>query len=115
MNTRKIGYDGEKLAAQHLKNHGYEIITTNYHCRFGEIDIIASKNGFLVFFEVKLRSSTFFGTPASAVTKTKQKRLIEAALHYLGVSQIQDKQPRFDVIEINNNEINHIENAFFAE
>ena len=52
----KPGLWGEIYAARFMRENGYEIITANYRCRLGEIDIIAKKDGFLVFTEVKTRS-----------------------------------------------------------
>ena len=82
MKSRETGRLGERLAADYLKQCGYQIIDTNYHCRGGEIDIVASRDGSLVFVEVKARRTSSFGTPEESVTDAKKKRLIEAALSY---------------------------------
>ncbi|HWP51840.1 MAG TPA: YraN family protein [Clostridia bacterium] len=90
---------GEQFAADYLKTQGYCILETNFHTRFGEIDIIAQKDDILAFVEVKTRAATMLYTPAEAVTATKQKKLITAAMQYLQAYP-NDLQPRFDVVAI---------------
>lgn len=75
----KPGLWGEIYAARFMCENGYEIITANYRCRLGEIDIIAKKNGFLVFTEVKTRSPGAIAPGREAVGSAKQERIIETA------------------------------------
>lgn len=116
MNNQNKGDEGEIIAIQHLRSKGYEILETNW--RFGkiEIDIIAEAHESIVFVEVKLRNSSFFGRPAAAVTKDKQRKIIRAANHYL-IKKNELKDARFDVVSIIHNrkktEIDHIESAFY--
>ena len=127
MKTVDIGRFGEKHAAKFLKKKKLKIIAQNLHVSHNEIDIIAKdkKERNLVFVEVKARSVdsdlySSYGTPASAVTKQKQMRTIQAARGYLNANPRLNKyQPRFDVIEVylekENKKIintNHFENAF---
>lgn len=114
MYKRMIGSEGERQAAAHLRKRKYKIIETNYSSRFGEIDIIAKEGNTIVFVEVKKRKDISFGGGAAAVNYTKQKRIILTASSYMQQNNIQSAV-RFDVIEINNGIINHIENAFFAD
>lgn len=115
------GERGELFAAEYLINKGYNILKKNYRCRYGEIDIIAQKDEFLVFVEVKTRNANSFYTPKESVGTVKQKKIINTALIYLSEQQ-STFQPRFDVIELiirNKNcfeviSINHIENSFEA-
>ena len=112
------GECGERLAADFLKRLGYEIAERNFRTRFGEIDLIARKGKFTVFVEVKLRANTRFGTPAEAVTRAKQERLILAAEEWLAAHK-EAVYARFDVIEVmlpkdGEMKINHLENAFEA-
>ena len=110
---------GEKQAARYLRRHHYRIAARNFRCRTGEIDIIAEKDGFLVFAEVKLRKNGEHGLPREFVTPNKQKRVRSAAMQYL-LSHESGKQPRFDVIEVYPKknrlflraEIVHLEDAF---
>ena len=88
MTTADIGKKGEKLAANFLKRNGYKILERNLHQSHNEIDIIASNKEYIVFVEVKTRTANKdlflpYGSPASAVTKEKQKRTVRAATNYL--------------------------------
>lgn len=115
MYDKNKGFEYEKIAKRYLLDRGYEIIEENFTCRFGEIDIIASKDFRLHFIEVKGRKNTEHGYPREAVTPAKQKRIIKAAKYYFMRIGSDDVLCQFDVIEIiaDNNEINHIENAFW--
>lgn len=115
MNENNAGLEAEKLAATFLVNHGLKLVAQNYHCRFGEIDLIMKDAKTLVFIEVRLRSNSQFGSAASSITPQKQKKLILTAQHYL--QQHGQSACRFDVILMNKTDINHIEwirNAFDA-
>lgn len=119
MNERKeLGAFGEKKAADYLRRRGYRIVDTNYSCRFGEIDIIASRDGYVVFVEVKLRKNADFAEAREFVNYAKQQRIIRTAQLWLSTNSCQ-LQPRFDVMELYAPKgisgivsINHIENAF---
>ncbi len=106
------GKIGEDIAAKYLKKKGYEIIKRNYTNEYGEIDIIAADDGYLVFVEVKLRTTEEFGRPAEAITKHKISKISQTASCYIHSKRLYDYPVRFDVIEICDGEINHIENAF---
>lgn len=117
-NLRQIlGEKGEKQAARYLKKKGYKIITANYRCKYGEIDLIARDADMLIFIEVKTRTSTDFGDPASAVDYRKQQQISKVAHHYLITHHNDDVDARFDVISIlsprgQKTEIEHITDAF---
>lgn len=118
MNKKELGHWGEKKAASYLRRKGYSILEMNYSCRFGEIDIIAKKRGFVVFAEVKLRKNSDFAEAREFVTSAKQRRIISTAAMWLEENDT-GLQPRFDVIEVyapegmgGKTRINHIENAF---
>lgn len=114
-----IGQWGEDQACEYLRRHGYRIIGRNYSCRFGEIDVIAAKRGFLAFVEVKLRRSDAFAEAREYVDERKQARLRSAASLWLAENETA-LQPRFDVIEVYGEpgmpfrslRIRHYENAF---
>ena len=113
ISSRQIGAEKEKLAAAYLQEHGYEIIACNFMCRQGELDLIARKNEYLVFVEVKYRNSNRFGKAEEAVTVRKQMRMQKAAQYYLYKERLPQNIPcRFDVVAINQDEIELIENAF---
>lgn len=106
------GKAGENLAAKFLKKNGYEIIKRNYTNEYGEIDIIAAHDGYLIFVEVKTRLNTEFGFPAEAVNSHKIRKISQVASVYIHSKNLYDYPVRFDVIEVCDGEINHIENAF---
>lgn len=113
MNTKILGTSGEAKAAQFLRDKGYKILATNFSNKVGEIDIVAEDKNFVVFVEVKTRSSKLFGLPCEAVTWRKQQKIRQVSLSYLKSQKILNKvQSRFDVVEIVGDEIRHIENAF---
>jgi len=107
-----IGATGEKQAEEFLKKKGYKILTKNFRCVVGEIDLIAKQKDMVIFIEVKKRETYLFGNPAEAVGKMKQSKIRKAALYYLKQYKLIDSPCRFDVIEIVGENINHIENAF---
>ena len=114
-----LGAFGEDEACKYLRRHGYRLISRNFSCRFGEIDVIAQKRGFLAFVEVKLRKDRSHGEAREFVTAAKQQRVIRTAEYWLA-SHPTELQPRFDVIEIyapqgtetRKPEILHIEDAY---
>lgn len=113
MNKRAIGSRYESLAAAFLETEGCEILERNFHCREGEIDLIARDGAYLVFVEVKYRSSLRCGSPAEAVGLSKIRHIRAAALAYLSRCPDGEKSPcRFDVVEILGNRIHHIKDAF---
>ena len=113
MNENNAGLEAEKLAATFLAERGLKLVTQNYHCRFGEIDLIMKEGKTLVFIEVKLRSNSNFGGAISSITPQKQQKLILTAQHYL--QQHAETACRFDAILMNKANLQSIEwvrNAF---
>lgn len=112
-NHRATGTYYEEKAAEYLKEQGYEILTMNYHCRMGEIDIIAREGEYLVFVEVKYRRSSAGGNPEEAVNDKKQHTISKVASYYLMRERgVTDVCCRFDVVAILGKEIRLIRNAF---
>ena len=97
MTTKEIGDFGEKAAEDYLVEMDYLILERNYRLKFGEIDIIAAKDGGLVFVEVKTRKSNLFGEPSEYVDRKKQERVKKAAMVY---ADVENNDMRFDVIEV---------------
>lgn len=97
---RLLGRWGEALAAERLRSMGYQVIGAGYHCRFGEIDLIATTDKYLCFIEVKLRKDASFAPGRAAVDWRKQKKLRTTAQYYLAEHPEQTLQPQFDVAEI---------------
>lgn len=110
--NKRLGRAGEKKACAYLKNSGYKILKQNYTNPFGEVDIIAESDGVIAFIEVKTRLSDIFGQPSEAVNSARQQKYINAAKYYFTDRQI-DCTVRFDIIEVFQGKINHIENAFY--
>ena len=114
---KSLGQLGEDCAANFLEAAGYTIVARNFRIRSAEIDIIAQRDGVLVFVEVKTRSDIRHGLPVEAVTIRKQKKIISAASVFLQNEKFSECACRFDVVEVFLRgelveEINHIENAF---
>ena len=108
----------EDLACRHLINHGLRLVTRNYRCRHGEIDLVMRDGNILAFVEVRLRSRTDFGTAAESVDEKKQARLLSSAEHYLQRHATLFARCRFDVVSIVRRNHTHrlewIRNAFTA-
>ncbi len=103
MTDRRIrtGRYGEREAARFLEKNGYTVLEKNYRKKFGEIDIIARKDDYLVFIEVKTRKAHSHGTPLEAVTTRKQRQISRVAQCYLTEKQLHETAARFDVIAVN--------------
>ncbi|MCD8364462.1 MAG: YraN family protein [Clostridiales bacterium] len=113
MNKRKVGSLYEERAADWMKRRGYQVLARNFRCRFGEIDIIAKKDGCIVFVEVKYRSGSSYGVPQEAVDYRKQQRISNAASYFLYTRHCPTDTPcRFDVAAVSGEEVRWIENAF---
>lgn len=93
------GAQAENLACAHLESSGLELVTRNYRCPQGEIDLVMNDGETLVFVEVRYRNSTAFGSPAETIDRRKQERLRAAASHYLMKHAI-DRACRFDVVAL---------------
>ena len=110
-----LGEKGEEIAREFLIKNGYEIRHSNWRYRKKEIDIITIKNNLLVVVEVKTRSNDYFENPKEAVTRNKQKFIINATDAYINEFDL-NFEVRFDVIAItiinNKTKIEHIEDAF---
>lgn len=113
-NSKKIGNYGEMVAKNYLINRGCHIIATNYHSRFGEIDIIATQKEaisgekILLFIEVKYRKNEFFSSASSSITPKKQNRMLLTIESYLQAFPI-DLPLRIDLITVIGKEPHKIE------
>ncbi len=94
-----MGAWGEALAATFLEKKGCRIIARNYRCPYGEIDLVAEKEQYLLFVEVKLRKSARFAPAAEFVDRKKQQKLKITGEYWL-MEHETDLQPRFDVVEV---------------
>jgi putative endonuclease len=109
---RAFGARGEELVAGWYRAQGYRVLDRNWRCRAGELDIVAGRDGLVVFCEVKTRSSVAFGLPAEAVTAVKQRRLRTLGLQWLEQSDVRARDIRFDVASVLDDDIDVIEGAF---
>jgi len=112
----KLGKKGEDIAYRFLVGKGFNILDRNWRHQKDEVDIIAMDGKFIVFVEVKTRSTAYFGDPDDAVDNKKQRFLIRAAEAYVESKEIFN-EIRYDIISIiiegNTQRINHIEDAFY--
>lgn len=109
---RDLGNAGEDRVAAWYQANGYTVIGRNWRCRQGELDLIARRGRTVVFCEVKTRSSTAFGAPVEAVTRTKQARLRVLAARWLEDSDLVAREIRFDVASVLDGRIEVLEGAF---
>jgi putative endonuclease len=100
MDSREVGALGERIAARYLTGLGYMIRERNFRSREGEIDIIAEKDDFLVFIEVRTRRSLSFGTPEESVTAQKKERLIALTRAYMQDREDLPSSWRIDVVAL---------------
>ena len=116
MGNREKGRAGEDAACAFLKRRGYRILDRNYRCPYGEVDIIASKGGILVFCEVKARSGGDLEEALGAVDARRQGRMARAASHYVASEGDGGHACRFDVIALMRGgprrRIVHVKDAF---
>ena len=97
---RDLGIRGEELARRHLLSRGYRVLESNYRAKGGEIDVVAEKDGTLVFVEVRTRHRSGFGSPEESVTARKRARLVDAAQEYLQTSGAEDRDWRIDLVAV---------------
>lgn len=116
--SKHRGDRAENLALQFLQEQGLYLVTRNYRCRWGEIDLVMREDDTLVFVEVRYRSTARFGGAAMSVASHKQARLVRSAQHYL-CTVAHDIQAlcRIDVVALDTRQwaIDWIKNAFTAE
>ncbi|WP_260487721.1 YraN family protein [Dietzia sp. B32] len=98
---RRTGRLGEDHAAGLMEARGGVVISRNWRCRAGELDLVVlDAAGRLRFVEVRARTSTRFGTPAESVTAEKRRRLRRLAAHWLSENPGRWRQVCFDVVGV---------------
>lgn len=95
-----VGAYGERVAVRWLEDEGYVVLDRNWRCRAGELDVVAIRNGVVVFVEVKCRRTDAFGVPAAGVTPLKAERVRAAAAAWLAAHGFGDADVRFDVVSV---------------
>lgn len=98
----EIGALGERLAVEHLQSLGLRVLTRNWRCRYGELDVIAADDAArtAVFVEVKTRTSDRFGGVEQAVTPEKVRRLRRLAGLWLAGQDVRWSGVRIDVVGV---------------
>ena len=84
--NRAIGAKGEEIASNYLKQNGYQILDRNNLTRWGELDLIVTKNKTLVFVEVKFKTTEEFGTPEEMISQNKLIQVKRTAEMYLAIN-----------------------------
>lgn len=110
----KRGNEGEKIAADYLIKQSCQILERNFRCKYGEIDIIAREEPYLIIVEVKNRTNIRKGSPAEAVDWRKRKKICRTFNYYRMIHHLDEYvMVRFDVMEIYHSKTcRWIKNAF---
>src|SRR4051794_40477483 len=95
-----VGAYGERVAVRFLEEHGYAVLSRNWRCPAGELDVVAMRGGVVVVAEVKCRRSGAYGVPSAAVTPAKVGRLRAAASAWLAAFGFEGAAVRFDVVSV---------------
>ncbi|GEL17779.1 YraN family protein [Pseudonocardia asaccharolytica] len=95
-----LGRRGEDVAVEYLEKRGLVVLTRNWRCRDGELDVVATDADKLVVCEVKTRSGTGFGEPAEAVTGRKAARIRRVTQAWLAAHKVRWCEVRFDVVAV---------------
>ncbi|MFH0952400.1 MAG: YraN family protein [Patescibacteria group bacterium] len=98
--ANKLGQQGEDAVRAMLTKRDFIILDTNYHTRFGELDIVARQKDRLYFIEVKTRRSQRYGSGPAALTDQKQDRLRQSANLYRQAKKLTDLPYQFDLVTI---------------
>jgi putative endonuclease len=109
-----IGRYGEDLAHRYLRAHGFTVVARNWRPPQGggEIDIIAWEAGWLVFVEVKTRSSAQWSAPERNIDSEKIHTLRRAARDYIRRANADEARVRFDAISVTGRTVEHLREAF---
>ena len=118
IDRRAYGQEAEQAAVCHLQAQGFCVRDRNVLCRYGEVDAVVEKGDLVCFVEVRMRSNAAWGDPAHTVSRSKQRKVVRAALHYLFRHGLADRMIRFDVVTVVGRgaraKVEHIPNAFDA-
>ncbi|MFV2031974.1 MAG: YraN family protein [Gammaproteobacteria bacterium] len=119
--NRRKGVHYETQARDYLIQRGLRLVVENYHCRFGEIDLIMLEQDVLCFIEVKFRKSQGYGGAISAIPPQKQRKIIKTALFFIAEhKKLAQRAMRFDALIIQQDSVaassvDWIQGAFYAE
>jgi putative endonuclease len=96
----ELGRLGEDIAAEHLQRQGLVLLSRNWRCREGELDLVLTDGERLIVCEVKTRSGPRFGTPAEAVTRHKARKIRRVTQYWLAAHRVRWCEVRFDVVAV---------------
>ena len=95
-----VGAYGERVAAAHLRAQGMAVLSTNWRCKYGEVDIVARDGNTLVICEVKTRTSTDYGDPLEAIDQRKADRLRRLGARWLLAHDCHPDDIRIDLVGV---------------
>jgi putative endonuclease len=96
----RLGRRGEDLAARYLESQGLVVLSRNWRCPEGELDLVLTDGRKLIVCEVKTRTSTRYGTPGEAVTDDKAHRIRRLARRWLTAYRVGWCALRFDIVSV---------------
>ena len=112
----RVWRDGEDAACQVYRDRGYRLIARNWRCPLGELDLVLTRDGVVVFCEVKARRPSMLGGPFEAVTPAKQRKLRALAQAFCASERPQADRYRFDVASVSvdgeSSDVHVFEDAF---
>lgn len=116
---KAVGHAAEAAAREYLQKLGYRLVSQNWRCHSGEIDLIMRDGETFVFAEVRSRTTpSRFGTAAEAITPRKCRQVRKLAEIYLRLTETFGQSIRFDAVAVTFDEggtvsaIKHVANAF---
>jgi putative endonuclease len=119
MFAKNKGLFYERQAEEYLTQQGLTLLEKNYHCRYGEIDLVMLDTQYLCFIEVKYRKNNAFGGTAYSIPASKQRKIIQTALHFISRKKQYQQHPyRFDAVfiqqadKLRSTQIEWIQSAF---
>ncbi|MEY4768978.1 MAG: hypothetical protein RL637_1617 [Pseudomonadota bacterium] len=110
----RIGQIAEQKACEFLLSQGLQLITRNFRCQYGELDLVMQQLPYLVIVEVRYRRYAYFGGAIPSITLNKRNKLIATTLYYQQLHPC-DLPIRFDVIGYDGQNCQWIMNAFQIE
>jgi len=107
------GDKAEHQALDYLQRQGLVLLSNNFRCKTGELDLVMKDGSVLVVVEVRYRKSEQFGGALASITRQKQQRIVSATQHYVIINKLNHFAIRFDVVALSgDNRITWIKNAF---
>ena len=98
--NQALGAKGEALASDYLVSRGFQVIARNWHCRYGELDLIMRDDDTIVAVEVKTRRGLGYGSPLEAITARKAARLWRLLLEWRRTNDLRGIKLRVDAVGI---------------